>query len=296
MELTAVAQCAAGAALSAAPPNPPAAARDSRHSSEPPGDAGGSGPSGGGAAGAAAVAAAAGPPLAAVPAEVEVYCQALFTLFDALTHWVTERTEEHEAVVNAGGGPAGTSAGTSAGSRAGSSSSGGGGGQQGPSSELPADVANVASVVAAVPYNVLAQAALRWGDCYLVIIMAVWLVFALDPNHTPPMKKHLYNNLHQPANPRTTRPPRCGALARALQYFETYARAQHGGGLNPASATPGVSYGHEEVAFLLEVYGQLEEPDGIEGGWGGDRGGGRWEGMVLAKWLTMLLVRVFGTE
>jgi hypothetical protein len=44
----------------------------------------------------------------------------------------------------------------------------------------------------------------------------------------------------------------------------------HRGGLNPASFKPVVTYSHGEVALLLEAYGQLEEPDGIEGGGAGD--------------------------
>lgn len=123
---------------------------------------------------------------------------------------------------------------------------------------------------------------------------------------------------------------RCGAYARALQYFETFVRQQHGGGLNPAAYGGGCSrcglltdpcsvslldrvqhqsyihnlqrncqkvqavlgyscdelplgqncmlrltgparscfacsYDYDEVSFLLEVYGHLEEPDGIAG-------------------------------
>eukprot|EP00879_Flechtneria_rotunda_P008531 GHRR01008938.1.p1 GENE.GHRR01008938.1~~GHRR01008938.1.p1 ORF type:complete len:1480 (+),score=620.50 GHRR01008938.1:516-4442(+) len=59
---------------------------------------------------------------------------------------------------------------------------------------------------------------------------------------------------------------RCGSYARALQYFETHVRDVHGGGLNPAAFNGGCSsYSYDEVSFLLEVYGQLEEPDGLAG-------------------------------
>uniref|UniRef100_A0A7R9VTK1 Serine/threonine-protein kinase ATR n=1 Tax=Chlamydomonas euryale TaxID=1486919 RepID=A0A7R9VTK1_9CHLO len=57
---------------------------------------------------------------------------------------------------------------------------------------------------------------------------------------------------------------RCGAHARALQYFETYVRAENGGAMNPA-AHVSVVYKPDQVSFLLEVYGQLEEPDGLSG-------------------------------
>lgn len=60
---------------------------------------------------------------------------------------------------------------------------------------------------------------------------------------------------------------RCGAHARALQYFETYVRGVRGGGLNPAAAPTRaeVSYTDEQVSFLLDVYGQLGESDGLAG-------------------------------
>ena len=40
-----------------------------------------------------------------------------------------------------------------------------------------------------------------------------------------------------------------------------------GGGLNPAAYNQGCAagYSYNEVSFLLEVYGQLEEPDGLSG-------------------------------
>eukprot|EP00878_Enallax_costatus_P022474 GHUV01023843.1.p1 GENE.GHUV01023843.1~~GHUV01023843.1.p1 ORF type:complete len:1333 (+),score=447.74 GHUV01023843.1:514-3999(+) len=59
---------------------------------------------------------------------------------------------------------------------------------------------------------------------------------------------------------------RCGSYARALQFFEVHVRAKHGGGLNPAAYNGGCSsYNYDDVSFLLEVYGHLEEPDGLAG-------------------------------
>lgn len=59
---------------------------------------------------------------------------------------------------------------------------------------------------------------------------------------------------------------RCGAHARALLYYETHMRSEHGGGINIASASSrnGTFLDHE-VSFLLEIYGFLEEPDGLDG-------------------------------
>eukprot|EP00798_Chlamydomonas_sp_ICE-L_P024092 gene24092-9666_t len=48
------------------------------------------------------------------------------------------------------------------------------------------------------------------------------------------------------------------------QSKNTYARVDRGGGLNPA-AFKTVEYTSQQVTFLLEVYGQLEEPDGLSG-------------------------------
>ena len=57
----------------------------------------------------------------------------------------------------------------------------------------------------------------------------------------------------------------CGAHARALLYYETFLRASHGRGANPASFQPPPAYADKEVTFLLEVYSKLEEPDGLDG-------------------------------
>ncbi|KAI3426356.1 hypothetical protein D9Q98_008728 [Chlorella vulgaris] len=56
----------------------------------------------------------------------------------------------------------------------------------------------------------------------------------------------------------------CGAHARSLQYFETHVRSVHGGALNP-SAFRSATYAGDEVSYLQEVYGRLEEPDGLQG-------------------------------
>ncbi|GAB4817356.1 hypothetical protein N2152v2_004402 [Parachlorella kessleri] len=74
----------------------------------------------------------------------------------------------------------------------------------------------------------------------------------------------------------------CGAHARALQYYETHVRASHnGGGLNPGALTS-AQYSDADVSFLLEVYGRLEEPDGLEGLVKLRQGGARPEDQRLA--------------
>ncbi|KAL0029509.1 hypothetical protein WJX79_000191 [Trebouxia sp. C0005] len=57
---------------------------------------------------------------------------------------------------------------------------------------------------------------------------------------------------------------RCGAHARALLHYETHLRSKEGGGLNPV-AHKNIYYSDDEVSFLQEVYGKLEEPDGLAG-------------------------------
>jgi serine/threonine-protein kinase ATR len=57
---------------------------------------------------------------------------------------------------------------------------------------------------------------------------------------------------------------RAGAHARALRHFEAHARAARGGGANVAAARS-AAFSDEEVSFLIEAYGALEEPDGLEG-------------------------------
>lgn len=42
-------------------------------------------------------------------------------------------------------------------------------------------------------------------------------------------------------------------------------RAVHDGGLNRSAFTT-KQYSYDEVSLLLEVYSQLEEPDGLSGG------------------------------
>ncbi|KAJ7539120.1 hypothetical protein O6H91_11G077400 [Diphasiastrum complanatum] len=56
---------------------------------------------------------------------------------------------------------------------------------------------------------------------------------------------------------------RCQAYARAFLYFETYVREKCGA-LNPAAESTG-SFAHKDVTFLLEIYGGLDEPDGLSG-------------------------------
>ncbi|KAL0053239.1 hypothetical protein WJX82_003001 [Trebouxia sp. C0006] len=56
----------------------------------------------------------------------------------------------------------------------------------------------------------------------------------------------------------------CGAHARALLHYETHLRSKEGGGLNPV-AHKNIYYSDDEVSFLQEVYGKLEEPDGLAG-------------------------------
>ncbi|PSC70468.1 serine threonine-kinase ATR isoform X1 [Micractinium conductrix] len=56
----------------------------------------------------------------------------------------------------------------------------------------------------------------------------------------------------------------CGAHARSLQYFESHVRKVYQGALNPA-AYRSAAYGDAEVSYLQEVYGKLEEPDGLQG-------------------------------
>lgn len=44
---------------------------------------------------------------------------------------------------------------------------------------------------------------------------------------------------------------RCGSYARALQYFESYVRDKHGGGLNPSAFNGGCSsYNYDDVSFV----------------------------------------------
>jgi hypothetical protein len=43
---------------------------------------------------------------------------------------------------------------------------------------------------------------------------------------------------------------RCGAHARALQYYESHVRAERKGGLNPAAARTSVEYKDEQVGCM----------------------------------------------
>ncbi|KAK9842495.1 hypothetical protein WJX81_002719 [Elliptochloris bilobata] len=73
-----------------------------------------------------------------------------------------------------------------------------------------------------------------------------------------------------------------GAHARALRGFEVHVRAKAGGGgLNPA-ALRCAPFDHADVSFLQEVYGKLEEPDGLAGLLRLRTGGPRLQDQVLA--------------
>ncbi|KAH6777085.1 Ataxia telangiectasia-mutated and RAD3-like protein [Perilla frutescens var. frutescens] len=56
---------------------------------------------------------------------------------------------------------------------------------------------------------------------------------------------------------------RCQAYARSLLYFESYVRDKSGS-FNPASERSGV-FGNEDISFLMEIYSELDEPDGLSG-------------------------------
>eukprot|EP00883_Tetradesmus_obliquus_P008640 jgi/Sobl393_1/19368/SZX76090.1 len=139
--------------------------------------------------------------------EIELYLQCIFGQLDLLQRWV----QEQQAAAEKQAADAAAQAAAAGGNRQ----------AQPPVVDvaLPPFVANVASILTAIPIETRAQAALR-----------------------------------------------CGSYARALQYFESYVRDKHGGGLNPSAFNGGCSsYNYDDVSFLLEVYGQLEEPDGLAG-------------------------------
>ncbi|CAD7704331.1 unnamed protein product, partial [Ostreobium quekettii] len=56
----------------------------------------------------------------------------------------------------------------------------------------------------------------------------------------------------------------CGAHARAFRYFEAHILAASGCGLNPA-ALCSPQFSEEEISFLLQIYSQMDEPDGVHG-------------------------------
>jgi len=74
---------------------------------------------------------------------------------------------------------------------------------------------------------------------------------------------------------------RCGAFARAMQYFEAAVREEQGGGLNPAARMK-AAYAESDVSFFISVYSELEEPDGISGFTRLRQGGPTNSDMVLA--------------
>ncbi|KAK3006551.1 hypothetical protein RJ639_017706, partial [Escallonia herrerae] len=56
---------------------------------------------------------------------------------------------------------------------------------------------------------------------------------------------------------------RCQAYARSLLYFESHVR-EKSGSFNPAAERSGI-FEDEDVSFLMEIYGGLDEPDGLSG-------------------------------
>ncbi len=87
---------------------------------------------------------------------------------------------------------------------------------------------------------------------------------SLDPLH-PPQWERLAQLLSAiPQDVLANAALGVGANARALMYYESYVREKQGGALNPAALTS-VHYSDQHVSFLQEVYGRLEDPDGLEG-------------------------------
>ncbi|XP_024312541.1 serine/threonine-protein kinase ATR [Brachypodium distachyon] len=56
---------------------------------------------------------------------------------------------------------------------------------------------------------------------------------------------------------------RCQAYARALTYFESHVREKSGSS-NPAAECSG-TFSDDDISFLMEIYGGLDEPDGLLG-------------------------------
>ncbi|KAL6873568.1 hypothetical protein ACP4OV_013650 [Aristida adscensionis] len=56
---------------------------------------------------------------------------------------------------------------------------------------------------------------------------------------------------------------RCQAQARALMYFESHVREKSGSS-NPAAECSG-NFSDDDISFLMEIYGGLDEPDGLLG-------------------------------
>ncbi|KAG2608568.1 hypothetical protein PVAP13_4NG330012 [Panicum virgatum] len=56
---------------------------------------------------------------------------------------------------------------------------------------------------------------------------------------------------------------RCQAHARALMYFESHVQANSGSS-NPAAECSG-NFSDDDISFLMEIYGGLDEPDGLLG-------------------------------
>jgi serine/threonine-protein kinase ATR len=56
---------------------------------------------------------------------------------------------------------------------------------------------------------------------------------------------------------------RCQAHARALMYFESHVQ-ENSGSFNPAAQCSG-TFSDDDISFLMEIYGGLDEPDGLLG-------------------------------
>ncbi|XAR72671.1 Non-specific serine/threonine protein kinase [Bertholletia excelsa] len=56
---------------------------------------------------------------------------------------------------------------------------------------------------------------------------------------------------------------RCQAYARSMLYFESHVR-EKSGSFNPAAERSGI-FEDEDVSFLMEIYSNLDEPDGLSG-------------------------------
>ncbi|KAF8672849.1 hypothetical protein HU200_049186 [Digitaria exilis] len=56
---------------------------------------------------------------------------------------------------------------------------------------------------------------------------------------------------------------RCQAHARALMYFESHVQ-ENSGSSNPAAQCSG-TFSDDDISFLMEIYGGLDEPDGLRG-------------------------------
>ena len=86
--------------------------------------------------------------------------------------------------------------------------------------DLPPFVKKVSSFIDNIPKKALAQAAFRWG-CILILQFG----YPFDTSVHIKVASHIC----------FSHTVRCGAHARALQYFETYVRLENNGAMNPAA-------------------------------------------------------------